>query len=355
MRSYIIQGKAYKYADLMQQCQLMQVDKTIASWEKDIWSFIQVCVNDDIASFDAETSGSTGFPKKIHIRKDYAVASAQKTIAFFHLQPHSKLHLCMHAKYIGAKMMIHRALACGMELTYSEPTMDALAAIDHHVDFCACVPLQLIDLLNKNPQGNPLIACLIIGGAPLDQVWKSRLIQHQTQYYQTFGMTETISHIALLHLNAAQTSYTLLPGIQISTDERSCMVIDAADIGVHHLQTNDIIQAVGTNEFIWKGRADNIINSGGVKLYPEEIEAKIAHLFDSAFFVAGVPDVKLGEHLVLIVEASTRVKSSDEILLSLKSLLDKYQVPKEVVLLARFIYTETNKINRKDTLRLIPS
>ena len=133
-------------------------------------------INDDIAFFDAETSGSTGFPKKIHIRKDYAIASAQKTIEFFHLQPHSKLHLCMHAKYIGAKMMILRALACGMELTYSEPTMDALAAIDLRVDFCACVPLQLIDLLHQKPQGNPLIACLIIGGAPLDQVWKLQLI-----------------------------------------------------------------------------------------------------------------------------------------------------------------------------------
>ena len=351
MMQYKIQTEVYTLEALKIKCDKVLLDINLPEWEREIWLFIQFFIDEKVTYFINKTSGSTGIPKEIIILKKHAIASATKTISFFQLQKNDRLHLCMHAKYIGAKMMIVRALIGEMQLTYSEPKADALSEIDIPVDFCACVPLQLVQMLEKNSLGNIFIKTLLIGGGAVDEKIKSRLENHTTNYYQSFGMTETISHIALQQININATSYQALDGIHITKNENNCLIIDAPDIGVHHLLTNDIIELGDENKFIWLGRFDNIINSGGIKINPEVLEQKIQHLINQPFIISSLPDSKLGNKLVLIIETNTVNK--EDLFSQLQQGIDKYEVPKEIYFLPQFCYTETNKIKRKETTDLI--
>lgn len=351
---YIIQHTTYSEEELIIKAKQMLEDNAVPEWEQAIWAFISVFVSRETDAFINKTSGSTGIPKEIYILKKQAIASAQKTIDFFQLKKHDRLHLCMHAKYIGAKMMIVRALIGEMQLSYSEPTSDVLSKIDFPIDFCAAVPMQVMKLVEKQKAGNAYIKTLLIGGASISSSLRVLLQQQQTQYYHSFGMTETISHIALQHINTNERFYTLLDGITIGVDDSHCLWIEAPAIGVHHLQTNDIVELISANQFIWQGRKDYMINSGGVKIIPELIEAKIQHLIPFPFFLSSIPDELLGEKLILLIESkAANVVDKKYLLESMHTLLSKYEVPKEIYVLAHFLYTETNKIKRKETTTLI--
>ena len=308
---YQIQHKTYTLSQLKDYCVFILSKQDLPEWEREIWLFIQFFIDDTKDSFTNKTSGSTGNAKEITIHKKYAIASANKTNSFFQLQKNNNVHLCMHAIYIGAKMMIVRALIGEMHLTYSEPKMDALCQIKEDIDFCACVPLQIIRMLELSKEGNENIKNLIIGGGAVDEKIKSKLLNHSTQYFQTFGMTETISHIALLNISKEEKVYTLLPNTTISKNDKDCLIIDAPDIGIRQLATNDIVDILYPNQFLWKGRIDNIINTGGVKINPELVEAKIASYIDFPFFISSIPDEKLGNKLILIIESTSEINKEN--------------------------------------------
>jgi O-succinylbenzoic acid--CoA ligase len=232
--------------------------------------------------------------------------------------------------------------------------MNPLKGIEKVYDFSAMVPLQVynsIDELNK-------IKTLIIGGGIVSDALKNRLQSISVEAYATYGMTETVTHIALKKLNhflsdteRIRSVYKILPNISISTDSRDCLVIEALKIAADKVVTNDLVEIISDTEFQWLGRFDNIINSGGIKLIPEQIEEKLAEIISDRFFVSGIKDAVLGEKLVLIIESNqdSRFKIQD---LKLKS-LSKYEIPKEIYFLEKFIETQTKKIQRKKTLELL--
>jgi O-succinylbenzoic acid--CoA ligase len=349
---YQIQHKTYTLQQLKDYCIFILSKNDIPEWEREIWLFIQFFIDDSKDTFINKTSGSTGSAKEITIYKKYAIASANKTNSFFQLQKNNSIHLCMHAKYIGAKMMIVRALVGEMQLTYSEPKIDALYHLKDDIDFCACVPLQLITLLELNKEGNKNIKNLIIGGGAVDEKIKSKLLNHSTLYFQTFGMTETISHIALLNISKAEKAYTVLPNTSISKNDKDCLVIDAPDIGVKQLTTNDIVDIIHPNQFLWKGRIDNVINTGGVKINPEQVEAKLESYIDFPFFISSIPDEKLGNKIILIIESTSDI-NKENLMTMITNKVEKYESPKDIFVLNTFIYTETKKIKRKETLALL--
>lgn len=350
---YRIQNITYSAESLKAACDRMISSADVRDWEKLIWSFIQEFIDDSKDYFVVKTSGSTGAAKELKILKRYAIASAEKTVSFFNLKPDATAHLCMNANYIGAKMMIVRALAGSLHLTYSEPTADALSKIYHDVDFCACVPIQLRDLVEKLPLGNRHIKTLIIGGGVLDSKLKMRLISQHTNYYQTFGMTETISHIALLPINGEDQFYTVLSGVRISQDaDSNCLIIDAPDIGITGLLSNDLIHYVSETQFEWLGRVDDIINSGGIKINPIELEAKIVGLIEQPFFIGSRPDDLLGNKLILLIQTEDS-NITQMVAQQFKTVLTKYELPKEIYCLPKFVYTDTQKINRLQTLKLL--
>lgn len=304
----------------------------------------------DSSTLEVFTSGSTGKPKKIILQKKHMVNSALATGAYFDLKPVHTALLCLPCSGIAGKMMLVRAMVLGLHLEYVEPASTPLQNSDNTYDFVAMVPLQVQNSLDKLSR----IKTLIIGGAPVDAKLRSALKNCPTNCYETYGMTETITHIAVKRIKGDSANcFETLPNISISVDARGCLVIDAPKISDDKIVTNDVVELVGENQFKWLGRYDTIINSGGIKLIPEEIEKKLANIIHSRFFVAGLTDATLGQKLVLVVEESQ--VDSQKLLSKIKSLkgIQKYEVPKEVHALKPFIETKSGKIHRKKIMQQI--
>jgi O-succinylbenzoic acid--CoA ligase len=178
-----------------------------------------------------------------------------------------------------------------------------------------------------------------------------------TKVYETYGMTETVTHIAAKRLNSNKKKqdrpFKVLPNINISKDSRGCLVIKAPKLSDEVIFTNDIVDILTYKKFNWKGRIDNVINSGGIKIFPEEVEQKMSPVIDQRFFITSIPDDSLGDKLVLFVESDF----SEELLLRLKKkieklpTLDKYEVPKKIYLIEKFEETSSGKIHRENTIK----
>lgn len=287
--------------------------------------------------FELSTSGSTGTPKKILLEKKHMIASARKTLKFLKVQPKAKVLQCLPMDKIGGIMVLVRWLEGDLDLYLSDPKSNPLKEWNVVFDLCSMIPYQVsksLDQLEKVKQ-------LIIGGGAINPELEKDLINLTTEVYHSYGMTETISHIALKQIGESNTFKTM-KGVQLELDSNSCLQINAPDIGVYHLLTKDIVDLKSDSEFIWRGRLDNVVNSGGLKFYPEEIEKKIGEL-ETIYFLAGIGDKELGEKLILVTEGQE--------LLDLDfSFLPKYERPKEQILISEFLRTETGKIKRKQTL-----
>lgn len=308
---------------------------------------------------EVSTSGSTGNPKLIKIKKEHMRNSAKATGVFFNLPPKTKALLCLPIKYIAGKMMLVRALTLGWHLDFVEAVSEV--DIKKKYDFSAMVPLQLQSSLAKINY----IKKLIVGGAVVSDDLIQKIQFAKTDIFATYGMTETVTHIAVKKLNNFKKSsidkieeeYKTLPNILVETDSRGCLVINAPKVSSQKIITNDVVDLLSKTEFRWLGRFDNVINSGGIKLHPERIEEKLSSIIKNCFFITGVFDEKLGEKCVLIVEANkqkpnnynvSKKKILDKI--SKLNLLSKYELPKDIYFVDKFVYTKTNKIQRNKTL-----
>tara|TARA_R110002050_G_scaffold16019_2_gene48992 strand:+ start:86393 stop:87469 length:1077 start_codon:yes stop_codon:yes gene_type:complete len=305
---------------------------------------------DDSDSIEVSTSGSTGAPKKIKLQKVHMVNSAKATGSFFSLLPGNSALLCLPTDFIAGKMMLVRAMVLGLELDYVVPNSIPLENTDKDYDFSAMIPLQLQNSLDKMNQ----VKTLIVGGAQLSVDLTQKVQDKQTAVFETYGMTETITHIAakkVNHKKSSESNFQTLPDIAVSTDNRSCLVIDAPNISHELVVTNDVVHLISDSEFEWLGRYDGIINSGGIKLIPEKIEAKLASIITNQFFVAGTPDEILGQKMILIIETSSE---HPNLLQKIKELsaLEKFEIPKAIFYLEKFIMTENGKIQRSKTIAL---
>lgn len=349
-----LNGNAYSHGELKEVA--YSLIKEGEPFELEIGDFLLDWL-DDTPTLEVQTSGSTGKPKPIKLKKQHMVNSALATGEFFGLQPGNTALLCLPASYIAGKMMLVRAMVLGLELDYRPISSDPLQFNYKFYDFCAMVPLQMENSLENIAQ----ITTLISGGATISQSLHERIrVQIKTQDYktevfETYGMTETITHIALkkiAHKGLQNQLFKTLPSVIISNDSRGCLVIDAPKITDATVITNDVVELVSENEFQWLGRYDNVINSGGVKLFPEQIEAKLASVIRSRFFVAGLPDEKLGKKMVLIVEGEVE---EEKLLQEIKGLntLGEFEIPKRILQVAEFQQTESGKIQRDRTVALI--
>lgn len=311
-------------------------------FEKELGEFLLDWLDDKV-TIQLTTSGTTGAPKIITINKQAMVHSAVATGDFFNLQPQNKALLCLSPRYIAGKMMIVRALIIGLELDYIIPNsnLDDLQK-DKIYDFVAIVPLQAENSLNKLDQFKKII----IGGAKVSDTLALKLNNVNAEIYETYGMTETITHIAAKKIG--EECFNVLSHVAINSDERNCLVISAPTILNSEIITNDIVEIVNDKQFKWLGRFDNVINSGGIKLFPEQIEAKLASKISNRFFITGQPDSLLGTKLVLVVEGKQQ-KFDDFIF----NELDKFEKPKEIVFIPEFVETNTKKVNRIRTLKKI--
>ncbi|MFD1602546.1 AMP-binding protein [Flavobacterium artemisiae] len=285
------------------------------------------------------TSGTTGLPKLVKLEKQAMIQSALATGDFFGLEPGNKALLCLPTQFIAGKMMLMRSLILGLELDVVAPSVTPLAFNSKVYDFVAMVPLQVQNSIEKLVN----IRKLIIGGAKLDTALEEKLLPIKTEIYETYGMTETITHIAAKRLGTQ--AFSILPNVKIKQDNRQCLVINVASISDEPIVTNDLVDLINDQQFIFLGRIDNVVNSGGVKLIPEQIEAKLINKIDSRFFVTGLPDAVLGEKLVLVIEGEKQDFPTDFF-----DVLGKFEKPKEIIFVSKFKENENGKLLRKPSL-----
>ena len=293
-----------------------------------------------------QTSGSTGTPKVITHSHHSMCKSAEKTISYFNLTSESLLWCSLPAKYVAGKMMIIRALVGDMDLLLTKPNSNPLEDLDREVDFAAMTPMQLaigMSEYNKTLKG---IGQLILGGGPVDVLLESRLRGLDTRVYHTYGMTETITHIAVRAINGSNSTdyFKALKGVRFSMSSLGTLVISADHLPEDRIETTDRVDLLDAYSFRWKGRVDNVINSGGLKIQPEEIERSITPFMDSRFFVSSMPDAILGEKVVLVIEGLTHDQS--QLKDKLAQVLPKLHIPKAILFIEKMIETPTGKIKR---------
>jgi len=314
--------------------------------------------------FILQTSGSTGTPKKICVTRNQLKASAALSTSYLGLKKESTALVCLDTKYVAGIMMLVRSLEVGMNMYVVEPSANPFDTLpeDVCIDFIALVPYQVQAILtSKHKQKLSRTKVVLIGGADLSNSLRENLKSMQGSFYATYGMTETLSHIALQKLNGSDTTnhFNLLPGIYIQADNRGCLVIHAPHLNAEPIVTNDLVEIIDANRFLILGRIDSIINSGGVKIIPEKIERILETILsdlriNNRFFIAGLLDASLGEAVTLIIEGEPIASELEiEIIQHLKSRLDRFEVPKTIRYVAQFLQTETGKVNKLKTLDLI--
>ena len=340
---------------------MVTIPKTVPLMHKDIIFLLEVkaSTRQKVINFVKEwnstdewitvnTSGSTGKPKAIKLLKQQMVASANATIQFFNLQPNQTILLTLSPDYIAGKMMMVRALINQMKIVVAPIQSNPLLLdIEQSIDFSAFVPMQVQTILGhpKSKLNYEHIKTVIIGGGAINKVLEKQIQSLTNQNYATFGMTETISHIALRNINAKEECFTALPNVTFSTHRHNCLTINAPKICNHPLLTHDCVDLLNDKQFKWKGRQDFAINSGGIKLHPEEIEQKIApYIKESRFYLIGEQDNLLGEKLILKIEGNQF--NLEALKQKLKSVLTKFEQPKRIDLISNFQETKTGKIIR---------
>jgi o-succinylbenzoate---CoA ligase len=311
---------------------------------------------DDNDFIEVQTSGSTGIPKTIRLAKESMVHSAEMTCNFFHLTEDTTALLCLPADYIAGKMMVVRALVCGMNLLAVQPSANPFTDIKEPIDFTAITPYQFINSY-QTLQELP-IRKIIVGGSQVSLHLQKLMNELGAEIYETYGMTETCSHIALRRLNGKQASecFEILPGVEIWQDERDCLVIKAPVLTSTELVTNDVVELRDAAHFKWLGRFDNVVNTGGIKVFPEQVEKKLQAILDGRYFIASLPDLSLGEKVILVVEGELLSTSQvEELKNQFESTLKKYEIPKSIYIVNSFALSSSGKILKKKIVESLGS
>lgn len=344
--SFKLNGLQYSSTELFEFAK--DLENIGTHYEINIGIFLQQWL-DDNDTIIVKTSGSTGVPKDIPLLKSQMVNSAKATGVFFKLGKNTTSLLCLPSNYIAGKMMLVRAMVLGWNLHIVAPQKDALTQYDNDYDFVAMVPYQVehsIAALHK-------VHKLIIGGGAISKELDYKLQEVDTEVFATYGMTETITHIAVKRINglAKSDNYTALPNVKFTQDECGCLIINAPEISDLNIITNDVVNLISPTSFEWLGRIDNVINSGGIKIYPEQIEEKLSSIIELPFIITSEKDEQLGERIILIFENDGEHHTPD--FSAVFSKLTTYERPKKIYTFSKFPFTETGKINRIEVIQLL--
>ena len=314
------------------------------------------------------TSGSTGEPKPMLVEKRRMLASARRTNDFLGLKEGDTALLCMSLDYIAGKMVVVRAIERGLRLISVEPSGHPLAVKHPQIDFAAMVPMQVYNSLQVEEERQRLmqIKHLIIGGGAIDEGLAAELKSFPNAVWSTYGMTETLSHIALRRLNGPDASewYTPFPSVKVGLNKAGCLVIDAPEVCSERLVTNDIAEVKqGDGSFVTSrdvtkepspcftfrilGRKDNVICSGGIKIQAEDVERQLHSHLREPYLITKRQDEKFGEVVVLLTEGSV-----DEARLVCERILPKYHQPRVYLHIDHIPLTETGKPARQQAAQL---
>lgn len=307
---------------------------------------------DGTETLKVHTSGSTGTPKELHVEKRLMMNSAMMTVSFLGLKPHDTALLCMPLQYIAGKMVVVRSLVAGLNLLPVTPCGHPLENLPAPPAFAAMIPMQVYNSLHVTEENRLMrqISHLIIGGGAVDEAMQTALADFPNAVWSTYGMTETLSHIALRRLNGPDASqwYTPFSHVHLSLSDTGTLVIHAPSVSKEILTTNDIAELDAEGRFRILGRADNTINTGGVKVQIEQVEDTLRKSLRCPFMITSVPDPKFGERIVMLTEGHI----SAETIAHAIDTLPAYWRPKQVFSTERLPLTGTGKPDRANARRI---
>lgn len=303
---------------------------------------------DDSPTVTVKTSGSTGIPKQIAVEKNRMVASARITCDFLGLKRGDSALLCMPLDYIAGKMMVVRSEVCGLRLISVEPSGRPLQGLEEVPDFAAMTPMQVYNTLSEPEERLMLtrIRHLIIGGGVIDDGMAAELRTFPNAVWSTYGMTETLSHIAMRRLSGSNASewYTPFESVGVSVNADGCLIIDAPKVCDDPLTTRDIAEILPDGRrFRIVGRLDNVINSGGIKIQAEEVERLLRPHIRSPFIITKRKDAKFGEAVALLMQSVDVVTARNVC----RRVLPHYWIPRYYISVTALPVTETGKPARK--------
>jgi len=345
-------NSTFKWQELSQLTKEYQefssIEKFISSWQS------------GAQFFDFKTSGATGNPKQVVISRAQIEASVRATKKHLSLSADDVSLLSLSPKYIAAMMMALRSFVLKMDMILLRPNSNPAKYLKNgKATFASFVPLQIYQMIDSGDiSALAGIRNVLIGGAPLHRSAYEVLSKIPANIYLTYGMTETVSHIALKRIRGKFESshFQVLPDIEIGTNPNQCLTIKGAVTNNEKLETNDLINLIDATQFDWLGRADQVINSGGIKIVPETIEQIVEdtigdELQGDKFFIGGLDDAKLGQKAVLFVEGTGSTKNLLGLLKKpIETAHDRYHVPKSVIYIRRFERTESGKVKRRLTI-----
>lgn len=336
------------YARIQRQLNRRARDK---QWLGELHSLMTELVLFRGASIAACTSGTTGPPKSVRIARRDLVNSARLTYDTFGLREGDRVLLCLPCAYIAGKMMVVRAMALGLDLHIIDPrgsVLDHLKVPDTF-RFTAMVPLQLHRAIQEDRERvGEQFRTILLGGGPVSDALEEDLQGLRTEVYQGYASTETVTHVALRRVNGPEKSdiYHGIGRITFSVDRRGCLVVHTPHLTHKEHVTNDLVDLLDATRFRWLGRIDNVILSGGKKIYPEQLEARTAGLLPLAHYFSAVPDTRLGQAVCLVVETREGMEVLAELMEQLATVLHKHEMPRKVVALAEFKRTRSGKVVR---------
>lgn len=295
-----------------------------------------------------QTSGSTGKPKKIQLKKKHMKASAQMSGAYFNFSEGKKIMLSLSIDTIGGKMIVVRAMEFNMTLIVTDILKNPIKLLNESIYFLSLVPYQLQAILEESPDKINLIQNILLGGAPVSEYLTNQIQTLLPSFFESFGMTETMSHVAIKNLKLKTNIFEAL-GQTNFTQESDSLVINAPELGIRKLQTNDQVHLIDETHFVWLGRKDFAINSGGKKFHPELLERKLENSFPYRYFIHKELDEKLGERIIMFIEHKPSTSLYIQIQQIVSSKLEKHEIPKQIYFAFPFIETNSGKINRIET------
>ncbi|MEQ9064849.1 MAG: AMP-binding protein [Vicingaceae bacterium] len=352
MASLTISGITIDYSELELNLERLPRNE---QWQDEVYEFLESWFNDS-KTIAVPTSGSTGKPKMIELYKEDVKRSAHYTLRSLNLEQDMKALICLPLSYIAGKLMLVRCLEGQLDCHIIRPSANPLQNISHRIDFTAITPYQLHHTLAISTERTKLssISNVLVGGSGVNFADREVVSKFQNNTFLTYGMTETITHIALQRLSKGREegSFKLIdPAFAISTDENGILMIHSPYNHMPLVVTNDIVELTSKNSFEFLGRSDLVINSGGVKIHPEQVEKKLEKLLDQKYLIGSLSHPSLGEQVILMIEGEEPKKRlKEQLKQNILKVLKPYERPKRIHYLESFTYTKTGKVDRTKTL-----
>lgn len=328
-------------------------DRDDADWTRSFQGLIDELITSD-GPLVAHTSGTTGPPKRITLDREDLLASAQLTGKTFDLTKGDRTLLCLPCGFIAGKLMVVRAMVLGLDLHVIDPRGSVLDQLDREdrFRFTAMVPHQLQRALEEDPERvNAQFDTILLGGGPVGSTLSDLVNTIGTQVFQSYGSTETLTHVALRALNGPDRSdaFHALGPVNFGLDVRGCLVVYTPHLSTSQHITNDLVELIDATHFRWLGRVDNVILSGGKKVFPERLEARTAAVLPYPHYFTATADERLGQAVLLVLETEkTAQEVMPEVMTALMGVLEKHELPRHVRTVQGFTRTESGKVVRRN-------